>query len=359
MRIGVIICGNLDMGSGGFLYDRKLVEYLRLRGDEVEVVALPWYGYARSLTLNLSREVPNRLRRLAPDLLIEDELAHPSLFFSNRAIRREIPVPIVSLVHHLRSSEARPRRLNHWYARVERIYLRSVDSFICNSHDTAERVARLAGGNRPFVVATPGRDRFGQVGIDPSRVMMRAHQEGALRIVFLGNVIRRKGLHTLVSALALLRSSSWRLFVAGRLDVDPDYVRSVERQVEDAGLAQQVAFLGSLPDGKVASLLEESHVLAVPSSHEGYGIVYVEAMGFGLPVIAGSHGGAREIVDHGINGLLVSPGDAKGIAEHIRDLVKDRGTLAAMGSAALERFEALPTWEDTGRAVYEFIHQFG
>jgi glycosyltransferase involved in cell wall biosynthesis len=147
--------------------------------------------------------------------------------------------------------------------------------------------------------------------------------------------------------------------VVGRLDVDPVYVRSIERQVKDAGLEQQVAFLGSLPDGEVASLLEESHVLAVPSSHEGYGIVYVEAMGFGLPVIAGSHGGAIEIVDHGINGLLVSPGDVKGIAEHIRDLVKDRGTLAAMGRAALERFEAFPTWEDTGRTVYEFIHQFG
>jgi hypothetical protein len=70
VRIGFVICGNLDMGSGGFLYDRKLVEYLRMRGDEVEVVALPWYGYARSLTLNISRVVPKRLRHLAPDIVI-------------------------------------------------------------------------------------------------------------------------------------------------------------------------------------------------------------------------------------------------------------------------------------------------
>src|SRR5687768_14879794 len=128
MNVGLIIYGSLDTRSGGYLYDRKLVEYLRAHDDTVEIISLPWRNYASHLMDNLSFRLPRGL-----DLVIEDELNHPSLIAANR---RPHPYPVVSLVHHLRSSEARPAWQNNFYRWVEKRYLQSVDSFIFNSKTT-------------------------------------------------------------------------------------------------------------------------------------------------------------------------------------------------------------------------------
>ena len=64
-------------------------------------------------------------------------------------------------------------------------------------------------------------------------------------------------------------------------------------------------------------LLPQHHLLAVPSSYEGFGIVYLEGMHFGLPAIAGTDGAAKEIITHGQNGFLVRPGNPQALAHHI------------------------------------------
>ena len=88
MKIGFLIYGSLDTLSGGYLYDRKLVEYLRAQGDTVEIISLPWRNYAAHLTDNFSFKLPSNL-----DILIQDELNHPSLIAANRG---KHPYPIVS-----------------------------------------------------------------------------------------------------------------------------------------------------------------------------------------------------------------------------------------------------------------------
>ena len=140
MHIGLIIFGSLDTISGGYLYDRKLVEHLRAFGDEVEIISLPWSGYGRHLSFNFSRGLLNRLKSANFDLLLQDELNHPSLLWLNGRLRPTISYPIISIVHHLRSSEVHPPRLLPLYRWVERRYLRSVDGFVCNSQTTKRTV---------------------------------------------------------------------------------------------------------------------------------------------------------------------------------------------------------------------------
>src|SRR5574341_2677181 len=161
MKLGLVIYGSLDMLSGGYLYDRKLVEHLTRCGDRVEVISLPWRDYARyarHLADNLSRGLWRRLERLDVDVLLEDELNHPSLVWANRRLKRGGAYPIVSIVHHLRSSELRPAWQNRFYRWVERLYLRSADGFVFNSRNTQAAVQALAGAGRPAVVAYPAAD---------------------------------------------------------------------------------------------------------------------------------------------------------------------------------------------------------
>src|SRR3989304_6666951 len=107
MKIGLIIYGSLNTLSGGYLYDRKLADYLRAQGDTVEVISLPWRNYAAHLTDNLSFKLPGDL-----DILLQDELNHPSLIGANRSKHSH---PVISLVHHLRCSEARAAWQNDFY----------------------------------------------------------------------------------------------------------------------------------------------------------------------------------------------------------------------------------------------------
>ena len=86
MRVALILYGDLDFISGGFLYDRMLVEYLRRRGEDVEIVSLPWRSYAGGLLDNLSPGLMRRLTSIRADVIVQDELAHPSLLWLNRSL---------------------------------------------------------------------------------------------------------------------------------------------------------------------------------------------------------------------------------------------------------------------------------
>lgn len=354
MRIGLLIYGSLETLSGGYLFDRKLVEHLRRQGDQVEVIALPWRNYLRHLGDNFSPGLADQLKALRVDILLQDELNHPSLFRLNQALRSRRLYPLVSIVHHLRCSEARPAWQNWIYARIERRYLESVDGFIFNSQTTRRSVEALAGGSRPGVVAYPGGDRLAP-DITDEQIAARARQPGPLRLLFLGNLIPRKGLHTLLEALARLPPDSWLLEVIGGSHFDPGYARDMQRRADHVGLASRVRFLGTQLDEALSRLMRASHALVVPSSYEGYGIAYLEGMGFGLPAIAGAAGAAGEIVTPGQDGFLVEPGDVDELAGCLRRLVEDRELLLALGLGARRRYLRHPTWEESGAMIRTFL----
>ncbi len=355
MRLGLVIYGSLETLSGGFLYDRKLVEFLRRRGEQVEIIALPWRTYARHLLDNFSFKVFQHLTQTPVDVLLQDELCHPSLFWLNRRVRQYQPhIPIISIVHHLRCSEARAAWQNRLYRLVERRYVASVDGFIFNSRDTERTVESVVGGKKPAVLAVPGGDRFATT-ITETQIRERVRAAGLLQILFLGNLIPRKGLHILLAALATLPPHAWHLTAVGSFTMDPAYAQSVHRQIEDLALGGQVTFTGPLVDEEVAARLFQSHVLAVPSSYEGYGIVYLEGMSFGLPAIATTAGGAKEIITPGKDGFLIAPGDTAGLAECLGQVLHNREKLLAMSLAARETFLAHPTWEESCAKVHNFL----
>jgi glycosyltransferase involved in cell wall biosynthesis len=345
MRIGLTLYGRLDGQSGGFRYDRKLVEGLRAAGDSVRVIELPWRSYPRGLLDNVSPSLRDRLA-VDVDVMLQDELAHPSLAWANR----DLTYPVVSVVHHLRSSE--PRRLSPVYRAVEGQYLATVDGTVCNSQVTRRTVADIGGPpSRRTVVAPPAGDRF-DPDVDDAAITDRAGGD-PLRVVFVGNVEPRKGLDTLVDGLAGV-AEPWTLTVVGE-HADADHVRSVRTRAESAGIGDRVDLVGRLSDADLAAVLARGHVLAVPSRYEGFGIVYLEGMSFGLPAVASTAGGAPEVVTDGETGLLVEPDDPAAVADALSRLAGDRDLLARMGRAARRRYEAHPDWEETTTRVRSLL----
>ncbi len=333
--------------TGGNLYDRILVEILRNRGHEVTVREFAGAG----------SETPAASARA--DVIVQDGLLHREFRRRNADWKGRRP-RLVALVHHPQSSE--PERGEAELARLrleERAYLRTVDGVLSPSWASVDAARRLAGRQFPAAVVPPGRDRLAGAALPslPGPEEIRARARGPLRIAHVANVIPRKRLLELLEALAT--APEWTLAVAGREDPDPAYAAAARRRAAAPDLADRVRFRGPLGPAALAGLLRDSALLAVPSTHEGFGIVYLEGFAFGLPALAAASGGVEEVVSNGETGWLIREADSgsasRRIAARLKTLAADRGRLAAMGLRAAERHRSHPTWAQSAAAVEDLF----
>jgi glycosyltransferase involved in cell wall biosynthesis len=130
----------------------------------------------------------------------------------------------------------------------------------------------------------------------------------------------------------------------------------MQNYVKANELSSLVTFHSSLDREPLIEKLKQAHVLVVPSSYEGYGIVYLEGMCFGLPAIGTTAGAAGEIISDGVNGFLIEPENAEALAGKLRVLNEDRELLIRMSLAARERYLLQPKWAETAGRVREFLH---
>ena len=362
MRVLLVVYGSLETLSGGYLYDRTLVRRLEAEGHPVRVHSQRLRApYLANLAGNADPSLIRAAEDWRPDVIVQDELNHPSLFLLNRTLKRRIPAPRIGLVHHLKSLEEGPALERAAARRIERIFLAGLDGFIFNSAFTRSSVEAVLGpglggspgaSGKPWVLALPGKDRL--AGFPPG-AGSGGRRGRALRVLFLGNVIRRKGLHVLVEALARIPDRPWSLTIAGRSDADPGYAARILGRIREAGLESRISWLGAPEDPELPGIFRSHDLLAVPSQCEGYGIVYAEALTFGLPVIAGDLGGAGEVVFPGENGFRVPWGDADALAGRLSALADEPGLLQTLSRKALESAGGLPTWEESMWRIVEFL----
>ncbi len=358
MKIGFIIYGDLNTKTGGYIYDQKLVHYLREQGVDIRIISLSLGNYGQSVIDNYTPGLWRDICNSNFDILIQDELVHPSLFHLNYKIKRKLKIPIISIVHVLSTNLRTPERNNAFYTAVERRYLRSVDGFVFVSNHTRINVQGLRGENKPFVIAYPAGDRF-NYSITDTQIKKRTFDSGSIKILFLGNVTRNKKLNTLIDGLAQIPEYYDKLTVVGSLTVEPEYTAEIRRNITRRGLGEKIRLEGLVLDqASIRKCLMENHVMAVPSFMEGMALAYVEAMGFGLPSIATKNGASSELIENGVNGFLVEPGDANIIKRIICMLNQDRNILMAMSLAAKKTFEKHPTWKYTCQSIYSFLMNF-
>jgi phosphatidylinositol alpha-mannosyltransferase len=181
----------------------------------------------------------------------------------------------------------------------------------------------------------------------PARVVPRQAGE-PLRIAFVGQAVERKGLPILLRAFEALRDH-----VPAQLTIVGADAESVEALLEDTS---GILVLGKVDDDRKQEVLREADVLCAPSlGGESFGMVLTEAFAAGTPVVASDIAGYREVVQDGVDGILVPRGDATALAETLRDLAIDPSVEARMGAAAgvsAQRF-AWPRIADQVLEAYE------
>jgi glycosyltransferase involved in cell wall biosynthesis len=156
-----------------------------------------------------------------------------------------------------------------------------------------------------------------------------------LKLVYIGRLVRDKGLFELVEGLAgaCARGVPAQLAVAGE---GPDEPR-LRQAVHDLGLEEHVSFVGPAFGERKAQLLAEADVFALPSYHEGLPYALLEGMAAGLVPLVTRVGAMPDVVVEGVHGRFVSSRDGESIAQAIAALAGDRARLAHMSTACRER----------------------
>ena len=126
---------------------------------------------------------------------------------------------------------------------------------------------------------------------------------------------------------------------------DGDYRPYLQELADEMGVSDQVLFVGEKSDDDLKAYYRNADVFAMPSRQEGFGIVFLEAMAFGKPVIGGNHGGTPEVVIDRETGFLVDYGDVDAVASCIIRLLSDQELCTRMGEAGQRRVEENYTFE--------------
>lgn len=151
-----------------------------------------------------------------------------------------------------------------------------------------------------------------------------------LRLAFVGRLVQEKGLDVLLGAVALLaeRGTDVQLVVVGAGPLEA----TLKAQASRAQVATRITWVGAVAPAEVGSYLVASHALVVPSRREGLGLVALEAMAHGRPVVASRVGGLVEVVQDGADGLLVEPGDEGALADALMRLPLRAPTASVLGA---------------------------
>jgi glycosyltransferase involved in cell wall biosynthesis len=208
------------------------------------------------------------------------------------------------------------------------------------SRALAKEVRKLGG--------EPDRIRVVPMGVDlQQRFVPGCPRPRGRTLIFAGRLVEKKGVSVLLEAMAQLQAEApdCRLLIAGTGPLRP----ALETRAADLGIADRVEFLGSYRNHDLPALLRRGDIAVYPflraagGDQEGLGLVMVEAMGCGLPVVAGDLPAVHDVIEDQHTGLLVTPGDPAALGRTLLRLLDDAELAERLSQAgrayALERFD--------------------
>ncbi len=310
-----------------FLRDGPMVAETRALGIDVRVIAA---GRFRNIATRV--RAVRRIARLAGSLkvdLVFGWMVAGQLTAGSAALLAGVPCV------WFQAGTPRP----DWLDRISTLL--PARSVIVVSRAAAAAQARVWPARRQSLVY-PGAslDAFDASCMPPPpvvRARLGLPAEGPL-IGMAGRLQRWKGMHLFIAAVAQVRASHpdvHAVIVGGAHETEPQYGAELRAQAHALGLDSAITFAGFQPN--VAEWVQAMDVFAHASDREPFGIVVVEAMALGKPVVASAAGGPAEIITDGENGLLTPYGDIGSLARAIARYLDDRAFASRMGAAARVR----------------------
>ena len=234
---------------------------------------------------------------------------------------------------------------------METRILRTADRIIATCRDEVHELTALGGG-APIDVVPCGVDT---VEFAPRRT----HRHGRPRLLALGRLVPRKGVADVIRAMPDIPGAE--LVVVGGpgaagLSLDPEACR-LSALAADLGVADRVMLAGQAAHGDLPALINACDVVIAAPWYEPFGIVPLEAMACGVPVVGTAVGGLTDTVQDGVTGLLVPPGRPAEIAAAVNALLADPERRTSMGRAGRARAERYYSWQSVALRTEQSYHR--
>jgi len=326
--------GALDQPTGGYRYDRAIVNGLRAAGHGIVIHELRGrFPRPDQVACDAARGC---LAAAHDAPLVIDGLALPAFASLMPAADRRI----VALIHHPLALEtgisAEDRR---FFAALEPRLARASDGVIVTSPATIEAILAMGVASASIAIVTPAVTR---AAIAPRRARAKLH------LLCVASLTPRKAHRGLLAALARLRHHAWRLTCIGPTDLDRAEAGRIRAAVKLRGLNGRVRFTGALPAARVQAAYGHADLFVLASFHEGYGMAFAEAIASGVPVIGGRAGAVPTTVPRGA-GILVRPGDFAALARSLDRLLTRPDARAKLRRGAIAQARSFPDWDAQAR----------
>ncbi len=291
------------------------------------------------------------------------DLVHSHYWLSGwvgQALKAHWGVPHVIMFHTLGEAKNRAHLSEHeptYRIAGERLVAQGADRIICASASERELLVNLYGVSPQRVSCVPcgvDTDRFRPLSRAGARRRLGL-PPGEPLVLFVGRIEPLKGIDILLGAAAQLEGG-FRLLVVGGDARDADRKAELALLAQELGIGQRVTFQDAAPHSELPLYYNAADVCVVPSYYESFGLVALEAMACGVPVVASSVGGLRETVRDGQTGYLVPWRCPEPFAERLDLLLSNeplRRSLGREARAAVVRFR----WSEVAARVEDIYHQ--
>ena len=338
--------GELETPTGGYIYDRRIIEGLQRLGWQVDLLSLgAGFPYPNAETFTRA----STLLQTVPSgtLVVIDGLASGVLPEAVAALSRHHPV--IALVHHPLAFETGITPLQaEAFRDSETRALSLVRQVIVTGPSTARDLEQFfAVAAASIDVVRPGTARA---------ALAQGSGSETLHLVSVGSVTPRKGFDVLLAALQPLSALPWTLTIAGDLMRDDKAPEQLAWDIERFGFQQRVRTLGAVNDTELEALYQSADVFVLASFFEGYVMAYAEALARGLPVI-GTMGGAIPDTVPQEAGVLVPPGDVQRLTQALRAVMQDKALRERLSQGAKRAAMQQPTWEQTVQRFAEVLER--
>jgi glycosyltransferase involved in cell wall biosynthesis len=177
-------------------------------------------------------------------------------------------------------------------------------------------------------------------------------------LLFLANVEHRKGLDNLIQALSLIKDIPFHLDIVGRCDINEKYFRQIQKTVVQYGIESRVQFHGQKTGTALKELFKNADIFTFPSRSETFGIVLLEAMSFGLPIVATAIPSTLELIKDNENGIICPVDDPKEFADALKLVLTTPELIKKFSEANLERSKIILTEEEVAAQVFNQVKPF-
>ncbi len=336
------IPGDLNTTTGGYIYERRMLETLNEIGLPTRHVALmtSWPHPTEEAEAELARKL-DALPEGMP--LILDGLVFGSM--DTDLLARQ-PRPVIAMLHHPLGMEAGlpPERAQALLASEKANLHHAAHVVVPSPHTRDTLEAEFGVAPERISIALPGFDRPATgVTVPKARPPL---------ILSVGIICARKGHDVLLDALAQVAHLDWQAAIVG-LTHDEEVRRALLAQRKKLGLEARVRFTGVISSVELDRLYRESTLFALATRYEGYGLVFSEAQLYGLPILSCAVGAVPQTVTQGA--ILTPPDDVKTFAQGLERLLTDVSLRATLASESRAQAESLPRWQETAAVMRDAV----